>query len=53
METTQKNTSLSDSQKIVQKLHKELLEGVKRGEFYGVDLKIKNLQRTISISTRI
>ncbi|MBF0491349.1 MAG: hypothetical protein HQM15_01025 [Deltaproteobacteria bacterium] len=53
METTQKTRSPSDSQKIVQKLHKELLEGVKRGEFYGVDQKIKILQRSISISTRI
>ena len=40
-------------QRAIQDLHQSVVENLKKGEYYGLDQKIKNLQRAFAITSRI
>lgn len=50
---THKNQKEEIVQKSIQNLHQTIIENLKQGEYYGLDQKIKNIQRAIRVSSRI
>src|SRR4030095_1093080 len=51
----EKDNALKEAelQEALRKLETDLHQDLKRGHFYGLDLKIRHIQKTIQLSTRV
>jgi len=48
-----KSLKEKERQEAIRKLEEELHRDLKRGHFYGLDLKIRSIQRTVHLGTRV